>query len=135
MGIAQEETDGFAPLVAHSDTLADTQWVNRAVIVFADSENDPRFKRQLEMLAEGWGDLAPRDVIVITDTDRQSQTDVRQKLRPRGFMLVLLAKDGTIAQRKPAPWTAREIARAIDKMPLRQQEIDERRAIAPLTGR
>jgi hypothetical protein len=36
---------------------------------------------------------------------------------------VLIGKDGRVAQRKPSPWDVREIERAIDKMPLRQQEI------------
>jgi len=42
-------------------------------------------------------------------------------------MLVLMDKDGQIAQRKPFPWTVREISRAIDKMPLRQEELRTRR--------
>jgi hypothetical protein len=45
------------------------------------------------------------------------------QLRPRGFMLALVSKDGSVFQRKPAPWDVREISRAIDKLPQRQQEI------------
>ena len=44
-------------------------------------------------------------------------------LRPRGFGLVVMGKDGRVAQRKPTPWSVREISRAIDKLPLRQQEL------------
>ena len=40
---------------------------------------------------------------------------------------VLIGKDGTVYLRKPFPWSVREISRSIDKMPLRQQEIRDRR--------
>jgi hypothetical protein len=68
-------------------------------------------------------DLAARDVVVIVDTDPAARSAVRTQLRPRGFMLALLSKDGSVFQRKPAPWDVREISRAIDKLPQRQQEI------------
>ena len=42
-------------------------------------------------------------------------------------MLVLIGKDGSVYLRKPFPWSVREIGRSIDKMPLRQQEIRDRR--------
>ena len=48
---------------------------------------------------------------------------IRAKLRPRGFSLVLIDKDGEAKLRKPLPWDVREITHAIDKFPLRRQEI------------
>ena len=65
-------------------------------------------------------------MIIITDTDPAARSPLRQELRPRGFGLVLVGKDGRVALRKPAPWDVRELTRSIDKMPLRQQEIRER---------
>ncbi|MBV2360481.1 DUF4174 domain-containing protein [Thalassococcus sp. CAU 1522] len=109
-------------------TLAEYQWIKRPVIVFADSPADPRFVQQMQFISDRLDALAERDVVVITDTDPASRSEVRQKLRPRGFMLVVMAKDGTIVIRKPAPWDVREISRSIDKLPLRQQEIRDRRA-------
>jgi len=111
--------------------LAAFQWLARAVVVFADTPNDPRFVQQMELLAALPGELAKRDVVVITDTDPKALSDIRKKLRPRGFMLVLMAKDGTVNLRKPFPWDVRELSRAIDKMPLRQQEMRERHEPAP----
>ena len=67
--------------------------------------------------------LADRDVVILIDTDPAARSDVRTQLRPRGFSMVLLAKDGTVVLRKPSPWDVREIRRAIDKLPLRQDEI------------
>ena len=71
--------------------------------------------------------LLDRDVIVLTDTDPAAQSPIRQKLRPRGFMMVLIGKDGGVKLRKPLPWTVREISRSIDKMPMRLQEVEDRR--------
>ena len=64
-----------------------------------------------------------RDVVVITDTDPEGRSALRKKLRPRGFMLTLIGKDGGVKLRKPFPWDVRELTRQIDKMPIRRQEI------------
>jgi len=42
-------------------------------------------------------------------------------------MLAIIDKEGSTAIRIPAPWDVREISRNIDKTPLRQQEVRERR--------
>jgi hypothetical protein len=102
-------------------------WEKRPVIVFADSPNDPRYIQQMEFLTDRLEDLDERDVIVLTDTAKAEGSALRQKLHPRGFMLVMIGKDGTVYLRKPLPWDVREISRVIDKMPMRQQEIRDRR--------
>jgi Domain of unknown function (DUF4174) len=114
------------PLQAADVVLADLLYVNRAVIVFADSPKDPNFTRQMELLARDVGELALRDTLVIVDTDPDAATDLRQTFRPRGFSLVLMEKDGKAVLRKPLPWDLREITHAIDKSPLRRQEVLER---------
>ena len=103
--------------------LDDFLWINRPIVVLADSPGDPRFVEQMRLLREQLPDLKDRDVVVITDTEPSQKTDLRQKLRPRGFMLVLIGKDGGIKLRKPSPWNVREISRIIDKMPMRRQEM------------
>lgn len=102
-------------------------WIKRPIAVFADSPADPRFIQQMELLHERAEELAERDVVVLTDTNPEGRSKLRQKLRPRGFMLALVIKDGTVYLRKPVPWDVREISRVIDKLPMRQQEIRERR--------
>lgn len=104
--------------------LQDFHWIARPVVVFGDSPADPNFRRQMELLALRPEELATRDVVVITDTDPEARSAVRLQLRPRGFMLAIVGKDGQVKLRKPLPWDVREITRSIDKMPLRQQEID-----------
>lgn len=125
----------FALPVSAQDTLSashvsidDYLWTHRPVIVFADSPADPRFIEQMRLLDVGVADLTDRDVVVIIDTDPLAVSDLRQSLRPRGFSLVLIGKDGRVKLRKPLPWDTRELGRVIDKMPMRQQELKSRRS-------
>ncbi|WP_299879826.1 DUF4174 domain-containing protein [uncultured Sulfitobacter sp.] len=110
--------------------LSEFRWKKRPVVVFADSENDPAFIEQMSLLQAREDDLLERDVIVLTDTDPAARSALRLKMRPRGFMLVLVGKDGGIKLRKPFPWSVREISRSIDKMPMRQREIRDSKEAA-----
>jgi hypothetical protein len=101
-------------------------WLRRPVVVFADTPNDPNFRRQMQNIEADLGSLEDRDVIVITDTDPAARSEVRQRLRPRGFSLVLMDKDGEVKRRAPAAWSMREIMHAIDRFPLRREEMLER---------
>lgn len=123
--VAQTPEDPLA-VSATEVVLADLLWVKRPLVVFADSPDDPNFVRQMQLLNRNASDLVDRDVLVITDTDPAARTDVRLKLRPRGFSLVLMDKDGQAKLRKPLPWDVREITNAIDKFPLVRQEALER---------
>ncbi|SMX32676.1 DUF4174 domain-containing protein [Actibacterium lipolyticum] len=125
--LARWQADMTVVLDAPELDLADFQWLARPVVIFADTPADPRFQQQMELLADRMEELAERDVVVITDTDPAAKSSARQKLRPRGFMLVLIGKDGGVKLRKPFPWDVRELSRSIDKMPMRQQEIRDRR--------
>ncbi|GLT09635.1 DUF4174 domain-containing protein [Sulfitobacter porphyrae] len=120
---ADEDSLLFAP--ADMADLSEFRWKKRPVVVFADSADDPAFIEQMELLRAQPEELAVRDVMVLTDTDPEARAPLRLKMRPRGFMLVLVGKDGGIKLRKPFPWDVREITRSIDKMPMRQREIRE----------
>lgn len=113
------------PLLA-DDVLAEYLWTKRPLVIFADTPNDPRFKRQMELLASDPDELTTRDVVVLTDTAPSENGPLREALHPRDFMVVLIGKDGRVALRKPSPWSVRELSRAIDKMPMRQDEIREK---------
>jgi len=115
------------PIVFSGDNvdLNEFLWIKRPVIVFADSPADPRYEQQMQFLTQRLDALDARDVVIVTDTDPSARSDLRQQFHPRGFMLLLLDKDGTIYLRKPFPWDVREISRAIDKLPSRQREMRE----------
>jgi len=104
----------------------DFLWDRRIVAVLAASPRDPAFIRQMEDIRAQQADLLERDVVVLFDADRNSGSLLRQMLRPRGFMLAIIEKDGQIKQRRPSPRDVREISAAIDHFPLRRQEFLER---------
>lgn len=120
---AEEEPDLF--LQGTTADLKEFLWKKRPVVVFADSEFDPAFIEQIELLHANEDELLARDVVVLIDTDPAARSPLRLKLRPRGFMLALIGKDGGVKLRKPFPWDVREITRSIDKMPIRKREIRE----------
>ncbi|MGI1663099.1 DUF4174 domain-containing protein [Palleronia sp. KMU-117] len=102
-------------------------WLARPVVVFAETARNPDFQRQITLLQARPEELAIRDVVIIVDADPEARSEWRLRLRPRGFMLAVLDKDGRIELRKPVPWDVREISRSIDSMPLRRREIREGR--------
>ena len=112
------QSDSLTPLPAAEADPAEFLWRARPLVIFADTAADPAFLRQLSDLERDPAPLLARDVVVITDTDPAAASPWRRQLRPEGFSLVLLDKDGQVKQRKPAPWSVREISRAIDKFPL-----------------
>ena len=111
--------------------LDELTWEVRPLVIFADTPSDPRFQQQMDLILAEVDRLAERDVMIIVDTDDETMSDVRTTLRPRGYMMALVGKDGRVALRKPEPWSVRELSRSIDKMPLRQQEISDRRMVSP----
>lgn len=126
---AQDSDTGPASaaiLSADTVNLNDFLWLKRPLVIFADTPADPRYIEQMGYITERLDVLTALDVVVITDTDPAARSSLRKTLRPRGFGLVLIGKDGVIYLRKPAPWHVREIIRTIDKLPMRQQELRER---------
>ncbi|MBF9043939.1 DUF4174 domain-containing protein [Rhodobacterales bacterium HKCCE4037] len=118
-----EAVDPLAPRDAQGLTLDEFLWVARPIVVFADTPADPRFVEQMELLSQRPEALLERDVVIIVDTDPSARSDIRTALRPRGFSIVIVAKDGSVGLRRPAPRDVREIIRAIDNFQLRQEEI------------
>ena len=77
------ETDRTQVFYASEVSLPELQWIARAVVVFADSPNDPMFRQQMDLLLAEIDRLVERDVILITDTDPAARNSVRLDLRPR----------------------------------------------------
>lgn len=119
---AQDATDAGngdgtdRPLITDTDTIDQFRFTAIPLIVFADTPEDPRFIRQIELLAARKDALFARDVVIIADTDPANPSPVRRELRPRGFSVVLIDKQGRVNLRKPEPWDVRELTRTIDRM-------------------
>ena len=114
---------------AEDDPLASYLWEARPIVVFADSDRDPRFQDQMADLDRRAEELEKRDVVVLTDTDPAALGPLRRKLRPRGFQVVLIDKDGKVIQRSPHTTRTDALMRAIDRTPLRRREVDEQRGL------
>jgi hypothetical protein len=122
-----ESIPAVGPVQAADVTIEQFLWDRRPIVIFADTPNDPLLRRQMGWIEADLAALDERDVVVIVDTAPETRSAVRQRLRPRGFSLVLMDKDGEVKMRKPQPQTVREITRTIDRFPLRRQEMLERR--------
>jgi hypothetical protein len=118
-----EAVDPLAPRNAADVTLEEFLWTARPVIVFADSPNDPRFREQMQLLADRPDPLLERDVVILIDTEPSARSEIRTTLRPRGFSLVVMQKDGSVGFRRPSPRDVREIVRGIDNFQFRQEEL------------
>lgn len=105
--------------------LSDFVWTNRLLVVMADTPNDPSFNRQIDFILEREQEMITRDIVLITDADPSARSDARQRLRPRGFMIAIIDKDGEIKQRRPSARDGREIIQTIDKFPSRRDEFLE----------
>lgn len=121
--VAAWEADPTAILPAEGIDLGAFEYVARPLVIFADSPRQPQVEEQVRLLEADLQALADREVVVIIDTDPAARTEVRRELRPRGFGLVLVDKDGRVTLRRPAPLSVREIVRAIDRTPIRQEEL------------
>ena len=95
-----EPVDPMEPRDAAELTLEEFRWVARPIIVFADTPADPRFIEQMQLLAARPDPLMERDVVIIVDTNPDARSEIRRALRPRGFALVVLQKDGAVGFRR-----------------------------------
>ena len=129
--VAAWEADHTAILPAEGIDLDAFEYVARPLVIFADSPRQPQVQEQVRLLEADLASLGLRDVVIILDTDPEARTAVRRELRPRGFGLVLVDKDGRVTFRRPAPLSVREISRAIDRTPIRQEELRNGRGGEP----
>ena len=124
--VADTEENYFRE-VEKNTNIKGFEWAQRPIVIFANSDKDPNFVSQMEFLSQDIKALKERDIVVLVDTNPSIPSALRKKLRPHGFAFILIGKDGQVKLRKPSPWNIREIARVIDKMPIRQQEITRKR--------
>ena len=124
--VADTEENYFRE-VEKNTNIKGFEWAQRPIVIFANSDKDPNFISQMEFLSQDIKALKERDIVVLVDTNPSIPSALRKKLRPHGFAFILIGKDGQVKLRKPSPWNIREIARVIDKMPIRQQEIARRK--------
>ncbi len=140
---------GGAVMASAQQTLAKLRDTYRVLLVFAPSDRDPRYVQQAKLLARHGAEMQERDLVVVpvvtergpqitADTLRvipgpglsdEEQLLVRQRLHvaPETFAVVLLGKDGGEKLRVMAPLGIDRLNQTIDAMPMRQDEIKQRK--------
>ena len=111
---ASEDTLEITYVETDTD-IKDLIWEKRPVLVFSNSHLDPNLKQQIKMFASDPDALSSRDVKVFVDDKPEPNSNLRKRFRPKGFLIILIGKDGQIKLRKNSPWSARELTRVIDK--------------------
>lgn len=128
-----------APPDSTAFRLADYQWKNRVLLLFAPSTKAPGYEQQQRLFAAAEARAyEARDLLLVElfgkGRSRAAGTpiaaDAAARLRerfgvaPEAFALILIGKDGTEKRRDTAPVKPEAIFDAIDAMPMRQQEME-----------
>jgi hypothetical protein len=121
--------------------LSSYTWKNRLLFIFAPSSNDPNYESLREEIQTRKLDVADRDMLVFkvfetgesrfddAPLSKDSTEFLRQKfsIKPGQFAILLIGKDGGEKLRRESKVDLAEIFSVIDAMPMRQQEIRERK--------
>ncbi len=121
-------------------TMAQWRWQKRVLVISAASEEDASFGTQLEALQASEAEFAERDLVLISLLDDSGAAADRQlsaqqvaglrealDIEPGAFALRLVGKDGGTKLSREAPVSMLEIYGLIDTMPMRRQEMRDRR--------
>ena len=111
---ASEDTLDITYVETNTD-IKDLIWEKRPMLVFSNSHLDPNLKEQINMIGSDPHVLSSRDVRVFIDDKPEPNSKLRKRFRPKGFLIILIGKDGQIKLRKNSPWSVRELTRVIDK--------------------
>lgn len=113
----------FYSLPPETASLEQYQWRSRPVVIFAPSEKDADYVRQIAMLEKSKADLADRDIIVLSDTSPAASGQLRTQFKPEGFEVILVGKDGGVKMRQKTPVTSEDLLSTIDRMPMRKANL------------
>ncbi|MDG1155176.1 MAG: DUF4174 domain-containing protein, partial [Paracoccaceae bacterium] len=83
--------------------IKDLIWEKRPMLVFSNSHLDPNLKEQIKMFVSDPNALSSRDVRVFIDDKPEPNSKLRKRFRPKGFLIILIGKDGQIKLRKNSP--------------------------------
>ncbi|NGP75810.1 DUF4174 domain-containing protein [Balneolaceae bacterium YR4-1] len=119
--------------------LSDYRWENRLLLVFAPSQENDDYQKQLEELNSNREGVLDRDLKIVhlfsddasnidgQQIDDKSTEDIYKKyeVTPGQYTVILIGKDGTVKLRTGNLLTNKEVFGLIDSMPMRQREMRE----------
>lgn len=100
----------LVPILAVASELDEYLWKKRVLEISAPSLTDSSYRAQAAELVPEWEGFVERDFVV------------RTKFGARGFLLVLIGKDGKEKLRSAVPLPPKELFAIVDAMPMRQAE-------------
>lgn len=117
----------------HAFSMEEFRWKYRPLLVFAPSPEDARYRAQVEMLQGHGAELEDREMVLLHVFERDDNGEEAHALRTRygvrtgAFLIVLVGKDGETKFKASEPVGPAEVFGLIDAMPMRQQEMRNRR--------
>lgn len=102
------------------------RWKQRVLVLCAASADDAQLRSQRDWLRGREPEFADRDLVVVPAV---GDATLRQRLCSgrAGFRVVLIGKDGTVKLERGQPVRPEAIYRLIDGMPMRREEMRQRR--------
>lgn len=123
------------PLITGVTSLAALRNQARVLLIFAPRPNDPELEIQLRTLKQHGAKTSERDLLPIAlpwnspsptaaSLNPVEANSLRQRfgIQPTDFAVVLIGKDGSDVLHSRKPLSMRKLDKAIDAMPMRQQE-------------
>jgi hypothetical protein len=121
--------------------LASYRWKNRILLVFSPSESDPDFAAFNRSVERERPEVKDRDLVVFRLFEKAPSRVEQQPLQPeeadrlrRRFgvrtgrlTVILIGKDGGVKWEREHRATLKEIFDRIDSMPMRRQEMKQKR--------
>ena len=126
--------------VLHLDPDA-LRWKNRILVLFSPTESDPSFRLQKKDLASSAEGVLERDLMILEILEKgnsqagnmllseKAVEDIRMRLGARSgaFEVLLIGKDGMVKLRSAEPVPVKDLFGLIDSMPMRRQEMDNKK--------
>jgi hypothetical protein len=120
--------------------LAQFQWENRLLFLFAPDESNPYFKRLQSEITKQPYEVEDRDLVIFeileqgpsrmntTPLDRQTANSIRDhfEVPQRLFTLILVGKDGGVKLKRNDQVNLTDVFGLIDSMPMRQNEMQQK---------
>ncbi|MDZ8221607.1 MULTISPECIES: DUF4174 domain-containing protein [unclassified Nostoc] len=124
-----------------SFNLSSQKWKNRVLLVFAPSVDNPIYQQQMQLLQKYNNGFADRDLVLVQvlatnesyankqPIDESSAAKLRESfgVDKENFRVILVGKDGGVKRSDATVVQATAIFKEIDAMPMRQQEMQQRR--------
>lgn len=126
---------------AQSLDLSEFQWKNRLLFLFAPNRNHPLFDALHQSLAARESEVAERDLVVFEILESNASTINSEyidsetagwlrenfNIRHAEFTVILVGKDGGIKLNRADQIQLDDIFALIDAMPMRQQEMRQKK--------